>query len=61
MWIPTETEEIFINLIMSMCTDCLMGQGTADKKAFVSHLEMMAADIGRLSTNREPPDVLEDK
>ncbi len=41
-WEPTSEEAKYLNLIMSMCLDCLMNKGTKDRKTFISNLKLIA-------------------
>jgi hypothetical protein len=38
-WQPNDEEQKYLKLIISMTTDCLMGKGTADRKAYVNNLK----------------------
>jgi hypothetical protein len=65
-WQPTSKEAQYVNLIMSMCTDCLLHRGTVDCATFTGNLRMItdqldqianAPDDGRGTPRTVQPDV----
>lgn len=52
-WEKTEQENKLIKLIMSMCSDCLMGCGV-DKPTFVQNLRLMAGYLETKAPKAQP-------
>ena len=42
MWKPSEEEKKYLELLLSMVTDCLLGRGTEDEKTFLANLKLIA-------------------
>ena len=49
-WQPTPNEEQYVRLIISMCTDCLMHNGTSDCATFTGNLRMIADRLDHKET-----------
>jgi len=47
-WIPTAKERKYIELVISMSTDCLMGRGTQNADTYCLNLIMISKAIGDL-------------
>ena len=41
-WSPNDEERKYIELIMSMCVDCLSSRGTENRRTFISNLKDIA-------------------
>lgn len=54
-WRPSEEENRYLQLVLSMTTDCVMGKGTDTVKAYANNLRLIAKCIeGLVNKSIEP-------
>jgi hypothetical protein len=54
-WRPNKIEERYLRLIAGMTVDCLMGNGTQNRKAFTNNLRVCANQLDDLMGSVEAP------
>lgn len=52
-WKPSEKERHYLELVMSMTTDCLMGRGVDSVETYVSNLNRITGQIFQQSVQAE--------
>ena len=52
-WKPNEEEAKYLNLILSMCVNCKLGNGVYKRETFVINLNMISDSISELPKTKE--------
>ena len=50
-WNPSMEERKYLELVISMTTDCLIGKGTVDLSTYTTNLCMICAKIKTIANN----------
>ena len=53
-WKPDEEEKKYIELVMSMSSDCLLGRGTSNLQTFCENLNLIAGRLLNLKEKCSP-------
>lgn len=52
-WKPSKEEKRFVELVAAMSTDCLMGNGTTDRKTYLLNLRAVADCLEKLKEEED--------